>query len=73
MTFSDFVASHCETLPEPDGDRAMLIADTYLRLSGQVNNPTTQRNIVDHEMRGTTYFQPEYDGACCLRLRPYAI
>ena len=72
MTFAEFVESHCSPAGEaPDGDKAMLIASTYLRVSGQTNDVISQHRLIDHEMRGTTYHQPEYGGCCALRLKPY--
>lgn len=72
MTFPDFVSQWCDQLPGADGDTASFIADRYLRLSGQVSDPTTQRRLIDSAMRGVTYFQPGYCGLCALKLRAYA-
>lgn len=72
MTFDSFVETWCDVLPGADGDHASVIADVFLQKAGRVSDPITQRTVIDHEMRGLTYFQPGYAGNCSLLLRPYA-
>ena len=72
MTFETFINEWCDQLPGADGDHASVVADIFLRKAGRVSDPITQRTVIDHEMRGTLYFDKGYAGNCSLRLRPYA-
>ena len=72
MTFSDFTAKWCDTLPEATGDYVTFLADRFLQMSGQASDPASQRRLVDQMRQDGLYHQSGYGGQCCLRIRPYA-
>ncbi len=73
MTFESFTTSHCTEVQEAqNGERADIVAQAFLRLSGGVNDDATRRRLIDG-MRGTRYFDKGYAGNCLLKLRPYPI
>lgn len=72
MTFEEFISRWCDVLPQPDGHKAMTVAQRYLTMSGQISDVTNNRRIVDLMHDRGLYFDRGYTASCALRLRPFA-